>query len=116
MRESNEFEKTFNSDLRNFRNEEINVLKDYIEHYKDASNKDPAMAMYNWTRFVRTNEVTRLLSFFEIYNVIKDIQGYTFQLGVLDGNTMFSFAHFQETFEPRIRIILRNLLTQTQSF
>lgn len=96
-----QFEETFNSDLRNFRNEEIENLKEYTKQYQISAESNAPMAMYNWTRFVRTNEVTRLLSFLEIYHLIKDIHGYTLQLGVLDGNTLFSFAHFQEIFEPR---------------
>lgn len=91
----------FNSDLRNFRKEEIESLENYTQQFKAASAYDPSMAMYNWPRFVRTNEITRFCTFYHIYDLIKDIQGSIFQVGVLEGNTLFSFAHLQETFEPR---------------
>lgn len=97
----NEFEKHFNSDLRNFRQEEVTVLSNYIDQFKEAANFDPAMTMYNWPRYVRTNEFTRVLTFIHIYNLIKEIQGSILQVGVLEGNTMFSFAHLQENYEPR---------------
>jgi hypothetical protein len=97
----NEFEKHFNSDLRNFRKEEVEVLSKYSDQFKESANFDPAMTMYNWPRYVRTNEITRFLTFYHIYNMIKDVQGSILQIGVLEGNTLFSFAHLQENFEPR---------------
>ena len=58
---------SFNSDLRNFRDEEINTLTNYTEQLKEASQLHPEMVMYNWPRYVRTNEITRFLTFYETY-------------------------------------------------
>ncbi len=92
--------KNFNSDLRNFRESEINILDEYIEQIKIASEK-PDLLLYNWPRFVRTNEITRFITFYEMYKKIQDIQGSIFQVGVLEGNTLFSYAHLVENFEFR---------------
>ena len=57
--------------------------------------------MYNWPRYVRTNEITRFITFYEMYKKIQNIQGSIFQVGVLEGNTLFSYAHLVENFEFR---------------
>lgn len=91
----------FNSDLRNFRASELDILARYTEQFRKSANLRPEMTMYNWPRFVRTNEITRFLTFYETYKLIQDVQGSVFQVGVLEGNTLFTFAHLVETFEPR---------------
>jgi len=94
-------ETNFNSDLRNFRQQEIEILAKYSEQFKDSASKKPEMTMYNWPRYVRTNEITRFITFYETYKLIQDVQGSVFQAGVLEGNTLFTFAHLIENFEPR---------------
>lgn len=94
-------EEHFNSDLRNFRSEEIEVLAEYSQQFKQSAAENPEMTMYNWPRYVRTNEVSRFLTFYETYKHIQEVQGSIFQMGVLEGNTMFTFAHLVENFEPR---------------
>ena len=90
-----------NSDLRNFRDSEVEILARYTEQFKKSALQRPEMTLYNWTRFVRTNEITRFLTFYETYKHIQEIQGSVFQVGVLEGNTPFSFAHLIENFEAR---------------
>lgn len=90
-----------NSDLRNFRDSEVEILARYTEQFKKSALQRPEMTLYNWTRFVRTNEITRFLTFYETYKHIQEIQGSVFQVGVLEGNTLFSFAHLIENFEAR---------------
>ena len=90
-----------NSDLRNFRNTEIEILARYAKQFKESAEKQPEMTMYNWPRFVRTNEITRFITFYETYKLIQEVQGSIFQAGVLEGNTLFTFAHLVENFEPR---------------
>ena len=91
----------FYSDLRNFCASELDILARYTEQFRKNANLRPEMTMYNWPRFVRTNEITRFLTFYETYKLIQDVQGSVFQVGVLEGNTLFTFAHIVETFDPR---------------
>jgi len=93
-------EENFNSDLRNFRKSEIEILGEYTNQIREAAEK-PDLLLYNWPRYVRTQEITRFISFYEIYKYIQDVQGSIFQCGVLEGNTLFTFAHLVENFEIR---------------
>jgi hypothetical protein len=91
----------FNSDLRNFRETELDTLAEYTQQFKKAASESPEMAMYNWPRYVRTQEITRFITFYEIYKHIQEIHGSIFQVGVLEGNTLFTYAHLIENFEHR---------------
>jgi hypothetical protein len=92
--------KSFNSDLRKFRKKELQDLEKYVDQIKHAAKK-PEILLYNWPRYVRTHEITRFICFYEIYKLIQNIHGSIFQCGVLEGNTLFSFAHLVENFEFR---------------
>ena len=100
MKKNNVNEIYLNSDLRNYKDHEKNILGNYkklIE--KDLSNGE--IVLYNFPRYVRHQEVTRFLVCHELFKRIKNIHGSIIQVGVLDGNKLFSFAHFSEIYEPR---------------
>ena len=100
MKKNNVNEIYLNSDLRNYKDHEKNILDNYkklIE--KDLSNGE--IVLYNFPRYVRHQEVTRFLVCHELFKRIKNIHGSIIQVGVLDGNKLFSFAHFSEIYEPR---------------
>ena len=59
------------------------------------------IVLYNFPRYIRHQEVNRFLVCHELFKRIKNIHGSIIQVGVLDGNKLFSFAHFSEIYEPR---------------
>lgn len=89
-----------NSDFRNYRKEELDILDRYVAQMSKHMDV-PEIAVYNWPRLIRNQEITRFLVFYEVYKQIKDVHGCIMEMGVLDGNTMFSLAHFVEIFEHR---------------
>lgn len=89
-----------NSDFSNYRDEEFETLERYVEHIEDHRDT-PELILYNWPRFVRSQEITRFLVYYEIFKMIENVHGSIMQIGVLNGNTLFSYAHFSEIFEHR---------------
>ena len=93
-------EKYLNSSFHNYKDDEKKILNNYAELLK-GSYDYPEIILYNWPRYIRHQEITRFLVFYEIFKKIKDVHGSFAIMGCLDGNTLFSFAHFSEIFEPR---------------
>ncbi len=89
-----------NSDFSNYRDEELDILNRYVEQI-EKHDSAPEITLYNWPRFVRSQEVTRFLVYYEIFKKIENVHGCIMQIGVLNGNTLFSYAHFSEIFEHR---------------
>ena len=93
-------EKNLNSDLRNYRESELKILERYI----DIVNKHadcPEILLTNIPRVMRTQEVTKIIVYYEIYKLIRHIHGDIVEIGVLDGFLTFAMAHFSEIFEHR---------------
>ncbi len=93
-------ERHLNSTLSNYRSEEHKALNQYTELLKEHFNA-PQVLLYNWIRTVRTQEVTKLLSIYEVFKHIQDVHGSIIEIGTLDGFNLFTLGHFSEIFEPR---------------
>lgn len=89
-----------NSDFRNYKEDERKILYEYKRLIEKEKNNGE-IVLYNFPRYVRHQEITRLLVCHELFKKIKNIHGSIIQVGVLDGNKLFSFAHFSEIYEPR---------------
>jgi len=88
------------STLENFQTKEIEVLESYIEliqKHKDC----PEILLYNFARAIRTQDLTKFLVYHEIFKEIIDIPGDILEIGVLEGQSLFSFAHLSEIYEHR---------------
>lgn len=96
----NEWEKHLSSDLKVYRPAEREILSDYLELIR-AHNDCPEVLLYNFTRVVRTQEITKLLVFHHIFQQILTVTGSIVEAGVLEGNTLFAFGHMSEIFEHR---------------
>jgi hypothetical protein len=93
-------EKSISSDLRHFKENELSDLKRRIA-LVEKHNQHPEVLLYNFARIARTQDMTRLLAFHETYSQIINIPGEIVEIGVLEGQSLFSFAHFAEIYEPR---------------
>tara|TARA_Y100000813_G_scaffold161785_1_gene122332 strand:+ start:567 stop:1322 length:756 start_codon:yes stop_codon:yes gene_type:complete len=89
-----------NSDFSKYRNEEMEILERYVDQVRQHADV-PEFILYNWPCFVRSQEITRFLVYYEIFKMIQNVHGSIVQLGVLNGNTLFSYALFSEIFEHR---------------
>jgi hypothetical protein len=49
----------------------------------------------------RTQDLTKFLVYHEIFKEVLNIPGDIFDIGVLEGQSLFSFAHFSEIYEHR---------------
>jgi hypothetical protein len=93
-------EESISSDLRHFKEEELADLKRHIDLV--GKHRDhPEVLLYNFARIARTQDMTRLLAFHETYSQIIGIPGEIAEIGVLEGQSLFCFAHFTEIYEPR---------------
>jgi hypothetical protein len=88
------------STLSNYKQSEIESLKQYLLQL-NCKEISPELLLYNFTRFVRTQEITKFLVFENIYRKILEIHGDVVEFGVHNGNTLFAFAHLSEIFEHR---------------
>ncbi len=88
------------STLENFQPKELDILNSYIGLIK-AHEDFPEILLYNYARVVRTQELTKQLVYYEIFKKIIEIPGDIIEIGVLEGQSLFSFAHFSEIYEHR---------------
>jgi len=88
------------STLENFQDREIDILTDYIELIRKHADA-PEILLYNFARATRTQDITKFLVYHEVYKEILNVPGSIVEAGVLEGNTIFSFAHFSEIYEHR---------------
>lgn len=93
-------DKYLSSTFSNYREQEIDNLKAYLEQFRDY-NENPEVILYNFSRFVRTQEITKFLVFNKIFEIIKNIHGHIVEFGIHNGNTLFTLAHLSEIFEHR---------------
>lgn len=88
------------STLSNFKNTEVSCLTDYLDQIDDQ--RIPAeVRLYNFSRFSRFQDITKLLVFFELFKLIRDVHGDIIEFGVHNGGTLFNLAHCSEILEPR---------------
>jgi hypothetical protein len=96
-----------NSDLRNFRDSEIAHVGNLVQQLAELAESDDgsgafaAELMANFSRFVRTMDITRFLTMYELYQRVRSVQGSFIEIGVLNGFNLFNLAHFTEIHEPR---------------
>ena len=88
------------STLGNFQDREIDILTDYIELVRKHADT-PEILLYNFARATRTQDITKFLVYHEVFKEILNVPGSIVEVGVLEGNTIFSFAHFSEIYEHR---------------
>lgn len=93
-------DRNLNSNLSLYRPEEIEILRQYYgllqEHFES-----PNVLLHNFIRVIRTQEVTKLVSMWEVFQKILPIHGSIIEVGVLDGFNIFALAHFSEILEHR---------------
>ena len=93
-------DKLLSSTLKNYRKKEIDTLQEYLIQISNLKDK-PEVLLYNFARFIRTQELTKFLVFDKIFNKILKIHGDIVEFGIHNGNTLFSLAHLSEIYEHR---------------
>tara|TARA_Y100000741_G_C18203705_1_gene538744 strand:- start:129 stop:848 length:720 start_codon:yes stop_codon:yes gene_type:complete len=93
-------DKYLSSTISNYRNQEKESLNSYLKQLKDYKNS-PEIILYNFARFVRSQEITKLMVFNELFKKIINIQGSIVEFGIHNGNTLFTLGHLSEIFEHR---------------
>lgn len=88
----------FKSDFINFKVSLLSILEKYIQQFKEALS-DSELLIYNCQRYLKTNEIRRFITFYEMFIKILRIQGSIFQAVVLKGNSLLSYAHLVENKE-----------------
>jgi hypothetical protein len=93
-------DKFLSSTISNYRKQEIENLNSYLNQFKDCVS-NPEIILYNFTRFVRSQEITKLMVFNELFKKIINIQGSIIEFGVHNGNNLFTLGHLSEILEHR---------------
>ena len=105
--DGSDFGLSLNSDQRNYRESELDTIQALVGQFQGMQATEtnaglhPAEFMANFSRFVRTTDITRLLAIHELYQKVKNVQGSIVEIGVLNGFNVFNFAHFVEIYEHR---------------
>ncbi|MCR9254922.1 MAG: hypothetical protein NXI16_02370 [Alphaproteobacteria bacterium] len=89
-----------NSDFRNYKQEEIEVLGDYIK-FVEKHASIPDVLLYNFPRVTRTQEITKLFTLLDLYKKIENVHGCIIEIGVLDAFNIIALGHISEIFEHR---------------
>ncbi len=90
-----------NGDLRNFRLEEIESLGAFSQQSEEQAHS-PELIMVNFARYVKTQDTTRFLVMYEIFNQKTHTLRIITEVGILNGAHVFAFPHFCEIFEHRM--------------
>ena len=93
-------EKNLNSTLNNFRDGELDILDEYQDLVREHT-ECPHVLLYNYIRTIRTQEVTKLMAMWEVFQKVLNIHGDIIEVGTLDGFNIFTMGHFSEILEPR---------------
>ena len=93
-------DKFLSSTLSNYRKKEKESLNNYLKQFQDYKN-NPEIILYNFARFVRTQDITKFLVFSELFKKIQNIQGHIVECGIHNGGNLFTLAHLSEIFEHR---------------
>ena len=93
-------DKYLSSTLSNYRKQEKENLVSYINQLKKFKN-NPEIVLYNSARFVRSQEITKLIVFSELFKKILKIQGHIVEFGIHNGNNLFALGHLSEIFEHK---------------
>lgn len=72
--------------------------KKHLKKYYNLSNADQLIDTF--PKYVKRQEMTRLLARFCLFEKIKNIQGSIIECGVYNGNGVFSWAHLSSIIEP----------------
>lgn len=98
---------SMNSTLSNHRESEVTTISSLLSQLQSLSGpkglSDDAAGQFiaNFSRFVRTSDITRLLAAHALYERVREVQGSIVEIGVLNGANLFNFGHFIEIFEHR---------------
>lgn len=66
----------------------------------DASLDDTATKLAHFAKFIRRQDLTRLLTRYEIYKRVLDVKGSIIECGVFQGSGLMSWANFSAILEP----------------
>ena len=72
-------------------------LEKYLEY---DSNQKILDIVRNFAKFTPRQSITNFISHYEIYKKILNIHGSVLEFGVLNGGSLFHWAHFSEILEP----------------
>ena len=96
-----------NSDMKNFRNDEVETIQQLVLQLESMTNPDrnaenfAGEVMANFSRFVRTMDITRFLAIHDLFKRVQNVHGSFVEVGVLNGFNLFNLGHLSEIFEPR---------------
>lgn len=91
---------SLNSDMKNYREKEKQILTDYVEFVK-KHREIPDVHLYNFPRTTRTQEITKFVTLLDLYRQIQHVHGCIIEVGVLDGYNIIALGHLSEIFEHR---------------
>ena len=91
---------SLNSTLSNNRPEEVKIFEQYHDLLQEHFGC-PTVLLNNFVRLVRNQEITKLMSLWDLFQKAVGIHGSIIEVGVLDGFNVFALAHFSEILEHR---------------
>jgi len=76
------------------------VSRDYLEQYFEKSPGSATEKLENFAKYVPRQNLARFLARYEIFRLIREIQGSIVECGVLFGGGLLSFAKLSTILEP----------------
>lgn len=73
--------------------------KEKLESYFKSGDDDIVWKLQNFPKYVPRQSLTRFLTRYEIFKKILKVQGSIVEVGVLDGASLMSWAHFSAIYE-----------------
>jgi hypothetical protein len=74
--------------------------RDALEHYFNSSPGSSTEKLENFAKYVPRQNLARFLARYEIFRLIRDVQGSIVECGVLFGGGLMSFAKLSTILEP----------------